>query len=298
MPQVKYIDQAAADDIQVMCPVARKHRIGDAIRTAWLGDIGRDVWYADSTISASGTGKYWETAFKTVREAVAAASGGDVIKIRGEISSVAEGATINLPKELTLVGENTSPNQGSTLIKNGGAAAYPLITVSADQCKIFNIMFSQIATQNSIEVGAYWKTHIYGCKFDEGKTMINVPGDSPDTVIENCFFRSWTDYAIDFYCTRALIKGSRFLDVGLAKTAIRNIADGGNRPDTAILDCKFHTYDVTNGVAIEVTNTPTAGMFYIDGNHFSYYADDNHAVSKRTGYCGLNWRDAAVLPVT
>lgn len=259
---------------------------------------GKNVWYCDSSVSASGAGTQWATAFKTISEAVTASSAGDIIYIRGEFSSVAEGATISLNKELWIIGENTTSNQGCTMIYNGGAAAYPLITVSAHQCKIFNIYFSQIATQNSIEVGGFWKTHIKGCRFDEAQIMINVPGDSPDTTIEDCFFRSWTDYAIDIYCTRAMIKDCRFLDVGNAKTAIRNIADGGNRPDTAVLDCKFHTYDVTNGVAIEVTNTPTAGMFYVDGCHFSYYADDNHAVSKRTGYCGINWRDAAVLPVT
>lgn len=259
---------------------------------------GRDIWYCDSSVGASGAGTEWDTAFKTITEAVTAASAGDVIKIRGEFSGVTEGATIELDKELWLIGENTTSNQGCTMIYNGGAAAYPLITVSAHQCKIFNIYFSQISSQNSIEVGAYWKCHIKGCKFDEAAVMVNIPGDSPDTTIEDCLFRSWTTYAIDTYCTRAMIKNCRFIDVGSNKTAIRHASNGGNRPDTAILDCRFHTYDNTNGVAIEVTNTPTAGYLYIDNNHFSYYADDNHAVSKRTGYCGINWRDAAVLPVT
>ena len=261
-------------------------------------DNGRDIWYVDSSIGASGVGSQWSTAFKTITEAVTAASAGDVIMIRGEFSSVTEGATINLNKELWLIGENTTSNQGCTMIYNGGAAAYPLVTVSAHQCKIFNIYFSQISTQNSIEVGAYWKCHIKGCKFDEAAIMINIDGDSPDTTIEDCLFRSWTTYAIDTYCTRAMIKNCRFIDVGSSKTAIRHTSDGGNRPDTAILDCRFITYDHTNGVAIEVTNTPTVGYLFVDGNHFAYFADDNHAVSKRTGYCGINWRDAAVLPVT
>lgn len=267
----------------------------------WIQELinnGRPTWYCDSSVGASGDGLDWATAFKTISEAVAAASAGDVIKIRGEFSSVVEGATIELDKELWLIGENTTPNQGCTMIYNGGAAAYPLVTVSAHQCKIINIYFSQIVTQNSIEVGAFWKLHVKGCKFDQAKVMINAPGDSPDLTIEDCFFRSITDYAIDAYVTRMLIKNCRFLDIASAKTAIRLASNGGNRPDTAIIGCKFHTYDVTNGVAIEVTNTPTVGMLYIDDCHFSYYADDNHAVSKRTGYCGLNWRDAAVLPVT
>lgn len=266
----------------------------------WLQEIldqGKTVWYCNSAVASSGAGTDWSVAFKTISEAVAAASAGDVIKIRGEFSSVVEGATINLSKELWLIGENTSPNQGCTMIYNGGAAAYPLITVSAHQCKIFNIYFSQISSQNSIEVGAYWKTHIKGCKFDEGQTMINVPGDSPDTVVEDCFFRSWTTTAITEYCTRMLIKNCRFLCMG-AVAAIVHTSDAGNRPDTAIIGCKFHTYDNTNGIGITVTNTPTVGMLYIDDCHFSYFADDDHAVSKRTGYCGINWRDAAVLPVT
>lgn len=268
------------------------------LRTREILDNGRNIWYADASVGASGDGTSWNTAFQTITEAVTAAAAGDVIKIRGEFSAVTEGATINLDKELWLIGENTTPNQGCTMIYNGGAAAYPLVTVSAHQCKIFNIYFSQIATQNSIEVGGFWKCHIKGCKFDEAAIMINIPGDSPDTTIEDCLFRSWTTYAIDVYCTRAMIKNCRFIDIQAGVTAIRNIANGGNRPDTCILDCRFITYDHANGVAIEVTNTPTVGMFYVDGNHFAYFADDNHAVSKRTGYCGINWRDAAVLPVT
>ena len=263
-------------------------------------DGGRNIWYCDSSIGASGDGTSWDKAFQTITEAVTASAAKDVIKIRGEFSSVTEGATITLDKELWLIGENTSPNQGCTMIYNGGAAAYALLTVAAHQCKIFNIYFSQIATQDSIVLTGFWKTHIKGCKFDEAKVMISVASvaDDPDTVIEDCLFRSWTDYAIDANCTRMLIKNCRFLDVAAAKTAIRHIQNGTNRGDTAILDCRFHTYDVANGVAIEVTNTPTVGLLYIDGCHFSYYADDNHAVSRRTGYCGINWRDAAVLPVT
>ena len=270
----------------------------DHLKTREILDNGRSVWYCDSSVGASGAGTQWATAFKTITEAIAAASAGDVIYLRGEFLATTEGATINLNKELWLIGENTTPNQGCTMIYNGGADAYPLLTVSAHQCKIFNIYFSGIATQHDIVVGAYWKTHIKGCKFDQGQEMISIAGDSPDTTIEDCLFRSWTDYAIDYYCTRLMVKNCRFIDVGSAKTAIRTASNGGDRPDSAIIGCKFHTYDNTNGVAIEVTNTPTVGYMYIDDCHFSYYADDNHAVSKRTGYCGMNWRDAAALPVT
>jgi hypothetical protein len=280
--------------------VAGNSMVSAMLKAAEVYKNGRGVWYCDSSVGASGDGGLWSRAFKTITEAVTAASAGDVIYIRGEFSSVAEGATITLDKELWLIGENTTSNQGCTMIYNGGAAAYPLVTIAAHQCKIFNIYFSQIATQDSIVLGGFWKTHIKGCRFDEAKVMISVSSvaDDPDTTIEDCFFRSWTDYAIDITCTRALIKNCRFIDVALASTAIRNTSNGGDRPDTAILDCRFHTYDVANGVAIEVTNTPTAGLFYIDGCHFSYFADDNHAVSKRTGYCGLNYRDVTVLAVT
>jgi len=259
---------------------------------------GRSVWYADSSVGASGDGTQWSTAFATISEAVAAASAGDMIKIRNSFNGTDEGATITLDKKLWIIGENTSPNQGDTIIRNGGAAAYPLLTIATDECRIENIMFSQIASQNAIEIGAFWKTHIRGCKFDEALNMINIPGDSPDTVVEDCLFRSWSQYAIETYCTRLLIKNCRFVDLATGQAAIRHLSDGANRPDTAILDCRFITYDHANGAAIEVANTPTVGYLYVDGCHFAYYADDNHAVSKRTGYCGINWRDAAVLPVT
>ena len=301
--------QDAADNVQARDVVGNKtdtvagtSLVASDLKTRQILDDGRVIWYSDSSVGASGDGTRWDGAFATITEAVTAASAGDVIKIRGEFSSVAEGATINLDKELWIIGENTSANQGCTMIHNGGAAAYPLITISAHQCKIFDTYFSQIATQDSIYLSGFWKTHIKGCKFDEGATMINMndaggAGDSPDTVIEDCFFRSWTVLAISTYCTRALIENCRFLCMG-AVAAIAHDSDAGNRPDTTIIGCKFHTWDNTNGVGITVTNTPTVGQFYVDDCHFSYFADDNHAVSKRTGYCGINWRDAAVLPVT
>ena len=300
VPSIDSADNVAAQDVigNKSDTVAGDSIVSQIKRTIEINNEGRTVWYVDSSVGASGDGTQWSTAFQTITEAVTAASAKDIIKLRGEFSSVTEGATIDLDKELWLIGENTTSNQGCTMIYNGGAAAYPLVTVSAHQCKIFNTYFSQIATEDSILVGAFWKTHIKGCKFDEGKVQVSVLGDSPDTTIEECLFRSWTDHAIDTYCTRELIKDCRFIDLASGQAAISHASDGGNRPDTAIIDCRFITYDHANGQAIEVANTPTVGYFYVDGCHFAYYADDNHAVSKRTGYCGINWRDAAVLPVT
>jgi len=63
---------------------------------------------------------------KTIAEAVMAAGAGDVIKIRGEFSNE---TTINLDKELWLIGENATTNAK--------------FIISALHCRILNILFKE-----------------------------------------------------------------------------------------------------------------------------------------------------------
>ncbi len=64
-------------------------------------------WYCDSTVSTSGDGKSWTSAFKTITEAVTAASAGDYIHLWG---SFAESVTC-AKAGLRFVGEGTGPRQ-------------------------------------------------------------------------------------------------------------------------------------------------------------------------------------------
>lgn len=271
---------------------------GNAIKQ--ILDNGKDVWYADSGITASGIGTTWSTAFKTITEAVAAASAGDAIILKGEFD---EGAPIVLSVELSLIGQNTSSNQNNTLIQSAGAA-HVLIDVEANNCKIWNIGFAQTTAETAIEIGdgagdAWWKLHIKGCKFDlfgTGTTAITstAVGDAPDLHIEDCLFRSFATSAIVSNFTRAKINNNTFI-VPTAKTAIVHDPNTGSRPDTRIFDNQFITVDSTDGIGITVTNAPTAGFLDISGNQFVNFADYDHCISKRLTFTGVNYLNSAVI---
>lgn len=255
-------------------------------------NAGKTVWYCDSSVGASGAGTSWDTAFATITEAVAAAAAGDLIRIKGEFD---EGAAIDINKELTLLGENTSSNQYNTLIYSNGA--YPLIFVEANNVKIFNVGFAQQAAQYTIMIGddpgeGWYKCHIRGCKFDGwGTSTIGIGNgtnaDAPDLHIEHCLFRSYATGCISTETTRARINNNIFIIPG-STYGITHIPTGGNRPDTGIYDNIFIAVDATNGNGIVVTNTPTAGYLSIDGNRFINFSSPAKSISKRLGYCGKN----------
>jgi len=67
------------------------------------------VWYADSTVSATGDGTTWDTAFLTITEAVAAASAGDIVAIKGSFS---EAVTCSLAG-VRFIGVGTGPAEAT-----------------------------------------------------------------------------------------------------------------------------------------------------------------------------------------
>jgi hypothetical protein len=91
------------------------------------------VWFADSTISASGAGQSWATAFKTITEAVAAAAAGDTIMIRG---SFTEAVTCELAG-LKFIGAGTNPNEAVWTAANDADC----LTISAESVLVKNIKF-------------------------------------------------------------------------------------------------------------------------------------------------------------
>jgi len=74
--------------------------------------------------------------------------------------------------------------------------------------------------------------------------------------------------------------------------------NAASRPDRWILDNRFKALNATNSQGIKITNTPTAGYLMIDGNRFINFADDDHCISKRTGYTGLNYHGVTAIPIT
>lgn len=131
------------------------------------GKIGND-WFVNSAVSASGDGKTQFTAFKTIAEAVAAASAGDRIHMLGTFTEA-----VAISKKLAFIGAGNNVND---CVWMESAAGQTLATVTAAGCLFENIRF-RIPTTGGI-----------------GIQMT----DSDYTIIRNCHFqgRSGSYYGI------------------------------------------------------------------------------------------------------
>lgn len=244
------------------------HRIRKDTRQADL--FINSVWHVDSSVSASGSGVSWETAFKTIAEAIAAASAGDTIKADGEFNE----SGLELDKELTLVGQNTSNNQYTTMIYSD--AATPLITILANNCKIMNIGFAQQAAQAIILLGDtaaqnWYKLHIKDCRLDgwgtatSGISFGDVTIDAPDIHVENCLFRSIDGNYITSNATRGRYEDNIFI-LTAGNIGIEHIPTTSSRPDTIISGNRIIGVNSTD-TGIKITNTPDAGTLIAFDNY-------------------------------
>ena len=148
------------------------------------------VWYADSAKSGLGGGS-WGDAFATVAAAVAAASAGDTIMIKG---SFIEAVTIAVAKTgLKIIGAGTGPNQARWTAATDAVA----LTINAENVWIENIRFSPPAyaanrATSAITLGGANWTVIRKCRF-QGKTgsqaaIYSPVCDSDNVTIEECDF--------------------------------------------------------------------------------------------------------------
>lgn len=112
-----------------------------------------NIWYVDAAMGASGDGKSPSNAFKTIQEAVNAASSGDVIKIKGggyDENADARGLVIE-KNSLTLIGDEPFQVQ----ITNSNGASTSTIYLNADYCRFENMLTSGIGFGSGSTVGWY-----------------------------------------------------------------------------------------------------------------------------------------------
>ena len=85
-------------------------------------------WYVDASVSESGDGTSWETAFKTIQEGVNAATAGDTINVAAGTYK----ENVVLDKQLTLIGDPSTP---SNVVVDAQGSGYP-IKITADGCTL------------------------------------------------------------------------------------------------------------------------------------------------------------------
>jgi len=154
----------------------------DYVSAATPLETGR-IWYVDGDKSASGAGRSWEDAFKTVVEAEAAASAGDVVYVAGRTMaatdtdpiSYTENLVINTP-QLSIIGVSRGRTQGGLpQLKVGSTTTSPIIQIKAPGVLIANIGINGAgATGGGIEL------------YDDGGSTAAAFG----WTVANCHFKN------------------------------------------------------------------------------------------------------------
>ena len=185
------------------------------------------VWHVDKSVSTTGDGKCWKSAFKTITEAFTAAGNYDTILVAPGFYT--EAACITVTQiGLKLKGMNSSgKTRGPVGMKTPTAAGSMLKLTSAtdstgaNDMEICNMCFIATSGQKAIELGTaatgyLWRTHIHDCAFfgdGSGTYAIGVYGatttpqagafpDVAECVVENCYFYAWATAATCVYGTR------------------------------------------------------------------------------------------------
>ena len=266
-----------------------------------------EVYYVRDDGDDGNSGKTPAQAFETLKFAVSVAGNWDKIIVfpSTDCSTYLE---VN-PIAITQIGLKIFGAQPTRYMWGSPAihthAATTLMTIDANMVEIAFLSFHHQGAGISLQIGqtgVAWRAYIHDCHFggnNEATYGIDMGGtmDAPFTVVERCYFQGYAEAGIRSYAYYSTIKDCDF-EVYDSKYGILHTADTGNRPGTRIIDNRFSTTDSTSAVGIQVSNTPTAGMLFVDGNHFANFNSDAHCISTVAGYTGLNWFGSTVIAVS
>ncbi len=268
--------------------------------------------------SDSASGRSWSHPLATLTKALTLAVDYDTIILGANTTQRAylEGATCSITQDgLKLFGAMTSGHTwGLPNLHTHGTET--ILEVDAHAVEIGWLGFHDQGAGVSLVLSAtndYWRHHVHDCYFHGNSTALlgiilgNITAagvgrgntvDAPCSVIERCYLGGYVTgniFESSGYGTK--IRDNVF-QIDAAAYGINHYTDGTSRPFTFILDNRFTTPDATNAIGITIPNTPTAGYLMIDGNKFINFADNNHCISKRTGYTGLNYLGITAIAIT
>jgi hypothetical protein len=231
-------------------------------------------YYVNANVAASGNGLSWDSPFKTITEAIAAATTrNDTIYVApGDYD---EGATIAITTQgLRMIGPG--PEVQNKAMIYGNAGAYDLMTINAHEVVIDGMAFSDATdTYDGIVIGgasASYKVTIRNCRLDgwdgEYGIQAGASNDCPDLLIENNLLRSWNTAAIQVNCTRSTIRNNIF-HVVTDKIGLEHVPSGGNRPDNVYIDNLFSGVSNSTTTGIKFTAEPSDGTIIVARNMFT-----------------------------
>jgi len=217
--------------------------LADRIDSALAGNPSGTSWYVNTSVVRSLAGKDWSTAFKTIAEAISAASANDVIFVAP--GAYAENVVVPISKpNLTLVGAG---NRGSVYIQalTDGVA----LTVHPKDVTVVNMGCEGDGTGGGARIlGRRFRG--IDCKFEGGADALKVgPANNADQNVDN------DNDASDNIYVRCEVAWSTDGIVLMA-------SDYGAVTQPRFYDCWSH--DLTNHITEELQAGATASIMFRD----------------------------------
>ena len=247
-------------DIQVSTMRRSGVKEGDLAVLAGFGNR----WFVNASVSASGDGKTWDAAFKTVLEAINSAGTNDFIYIAPGSYSIT--ATLSLVTAgVKMIGSGGMFSE-TTLI----TGAVDLLDIDASNVEVAGIAFEGTTNAknciNLADTVLAKNCHIHDCMLiggGSGKAEYGIwqdaTQDSENLIVENCSFKGFDTTALQVNATNATIQNNHITTIAGA-IGIEHVPTTGARPGAKYID------NVIMGVAstdtgIKITGTPTAGTY-------------------------------------
>ena len=260
----------------------------------------RSLLFVNSSNTASGDGKTWETAYITLQEAVTAAVDFDTILIApNSIETVAAGGIAITQEGLRILGANGSPGRQSSGLKCTGTAA--MFVITGDRVEIAGLHLSQRGAYICVQVGsasdgAVYGTWVHHCNlngYGTGTYGVSGYAQTADTVnlcVEDCYFSSFVTASIhvngtgDSYARNVIKVSSDAIGIDVKKT-------GGTRAEGMIVDNLLYGITGSSSIGIKLAGNITAGNMIIARNLLS--GSWNTAITQSTGLNGVENYEAS-----
>jgi hypothetical protein len=249
-----------------------------------------NVYYVSDTGSNSNNGKTWAKAYQTITYALTKVSAFDTIFVGpGDYDESATLAITGAAHEgIKIIGMGDMHRNVAMVYSTTGT--YDLMSIDIHHVEIIGLAFSVIPNTKSAIVisgtSAAYKTRLSNIRFDGWSGEYGVYlNESPDTLIEDCLFRSFNTAAVYVNSTRTMIRNCIF-HVVAAKTGIEHVPVGASRPDNVYIDNLFSGATSTTTTAIKFTGAPTDGSIICARNYLCGTFDVD--ITKIAAHGGVN----------
>ena len=260
--------------------------VGGSISGTGLVNTAGNVWYVNSNLSGSGSGHSWDSAFRTLAEAVTAAEDYDTILVAPDtIQTIATGGITITQNGLKILGWNGSEMRQAAALKIS-AGTSPMFTVTGDRFEIAGFNLSCRIAYPCICIGSVtlgvgtgvYSTWIHDINFDgygsstfavamggAGGFGVATQCDAVNTVIENCYFASHATAAVVVSGTRMTVRNNQF-NVPVDTIGISVVETGSDRGYWSIIGNKFAGIANASTTAIKFAGNTTAGQGTVMNN--------------------------------